>query len=154
MKKYLYLLLLALVPAMTFTACGSDDDELDPENVNQDDVQISKPTLKETANQIILTYNESYGNFVVNMVETYEFQGERLVKVTFSETFPSEKLAKQFMEEIQKDPEEAERYKNISRSGRTITYDATAEFQDYTKSQIKEMLQWRMEEWDHMNEFK
>ena len=146
MKKYLYLLLLALVPAMTFTACGSDDDDLD--DIQPEDVKFSKPTLKETSNQLILTYNEIYGTFVINVVETYEFQGEQLVKVTVSETFPKEDLAKQFMEEVKNDPEDVEYYKNLSRSGRTVTYDATAQFQEYTKSQIKQMLQRRVEYWD------
>ena len=110
---------------MTFTACGSDDDN-EPE-FNPGDVKFSKPTLTETSKQLILTYNESYEDLVVNIVETYEFEGDVLVKVTFSETFPNESMAQEFMEDIQSDPEEVLYYRNLTRSGRTVTYDATNE---------------------------
>lgn len=147
MKKYLYLLLLALVPAFTFTACG-DDDELDPDDVNPEDVQVSKPTLKEDGNKVTLTYAESYGTWKITIVETYEFQGERLVRATISETFPTEDLAKLFMEEVQADPEEQEWYKDLSRSGKTVTYDATESYAQYSKQEIMAMLQQRIATWD------
>jgi len=147
MKKYLYLLLLALVPTMTFTACGNDnkeDDELDP-----DDIEISKPVMKESGNTITYSYSTSYAGLTVNFVETYTFNGEQIAKVTISETFPSEALAKQFMEELENDTSEMETYKNLSRSGKTVTYDATEAYSEYTKDEIKEMLQWRTQEWEH-----
>ena len=149
MKKYLYLLLLALVPAMTFTACGNDkDDELDP-----GDIELSKPVMKESGNTITFSYSTSYAGLTVNFVETYTFNNDEVVKVTISETFPSESLAKQFMEEIQNDPKEKVSYKDITRSGKTITWDGTKSYSGYSKSQVKKMLQWRTEEWDHMMDF-
>ena len=147
MKKYLYLLLLALVPAMTFTACGDDKDDLD--DITPSDVNFSEPTFKETNNSFILTYSQAIGSTQVGYTETYTFQGEQVVSVSISMTFPSESLAKQFMEEIAKDPQSKEAYRNITRNGKTCTYDATEYYKDMTKSEIREQLQWRVDEWEH-----
>ena len=149
MKKYFYLLLLALVPAMTFTACGSDDDN-EPE-FNPGDVKFSKPTLTETSKQLILTYNESYEDLVVNIVETYEFDGDVLVKVTFSETFPNEAMAQEFIDDLNSDPEESLYSRHLTRNGRTVTYDATSDYKGKTKEEIRKFLQYRVDNWDRQS---
>ena len=55
------------------------------------------------------------------------------------------------MEDIQSDPEEVLYYRNLTRSGRTVTYDATNEYKGKTKEEIRKFLQYRVDNWDRQS---
>lgn len=143
MKKYLYLLLLALVPALTFTACGDDkDEELDP-----DDIEISEPTLKDEGNKITFTYSSTYGTMTCIYKEVYKFEDDVLVGVDVQVTMPNEELAKALVEELK---DHVESYADVTRKGKTVTYTQLVEEEyEQTKEEVLEYLQWRKEEWAH-----
>lgn len=145
MKKYLYLLLLALVPTMTFTACGNDnkeDDELDP-----DDIEISEPTLKDEGNKITFTYSSTYGTMTCIYKEVYKFEDDVLVGVDVQVTMPNEELAKALVEELK---DHVESYADVTRKGKTVTYTQLVDEEyEQTKEEVLEYLQLRKEEWAH-----
>jgi len=147
MKKYLYLLMLALTPALSFTACGDDDEDLD--DIDPDDVTIVKPVLKDSGNTITFTYGESYGSYKFTITEEYNFQNDICVSARITETYPNETLAK----EAENGYIEGGDASKISRKGKTITYDCTEEFKGMSKQEIKEMLQWRADEWEHHHNY-
>ena len=146
MKKYLYLLLLALVPAMTFTACGDDkDEELDP-----DDIEISKPTLKDEGNKITFSYSTAYGTMTCLYTEVYKFENNKLVGVDVNVSMPNEELAKALVEELKA---QSEVYANVTRKGKTVTYTQLVDAEDaQTKEEVLTYLQLRVDEWDHMRQ--
>lgn len=146
MKKYLYLLLLALVPAMTFTACGDDkDEELDP-----DDIEISKPTLKDEGNKITFSYSTAYGTMTCLYTEVYKFENNKLVGVDVNVSMPNEELAKALVEELKA---QSEVYANVTRKGKTVTYTQLVDAEDaQTKEEVLTYLQLRVDERDHMRQ--
>ena len=158
MKKYLYLLLLALVPAMTFTACGNEkidnpkfvglfdkDEELDP-----DDIEISKPTLKDEGNKITFSYSTAYGTMTCLYTEVYKFENNKLVGVDVNVSMPNEELAKALVEELKA---QSEVYANVTRKGKTVTYTQLVDAEDaQTKEEVLTYLQLRVDERDHMRQ--
>lgn len=143
MKKYLYLLLLALVPAMTFTACGDDKDEvLDPKSPDNPGVTVKDASFKESGNKLILTYNVS-GSTLEGDVFTFEdewtceFNGEQLTRSSHVYTMPSSAIAKSVAEELK---DEAEPGYSVSYSGSKVTYVDTPEWSDMSKTEIRYVM--------------
>ena len=146
MKKYLFMAALFCMGSVCFTSCGDDDDE--NEIINPDtDVVVSKPTLKKVEGKsLTLSYSESVGKVKINIVEEWLFENSLCVKATVTETYPSESLAKTALEEMQKEGEA----ENLTRDGKKLIYDASESYRGMSYQNIEEMLNWRIEEWEHM----
>ncbi|MBQ1909615.1 MAG: hypothetical protein II170_06720 [Bacteroidaceae bacterium] len=129
MKKFLFLCLTAMCCA--FISCG-DDDEPKGGNTNG---QVAA-TIKETANQLVLTYTTTTPGFTYTTTWTCDFQNDKCVSSTMTQTYPSEAIAKMVYDEL--DDED----KRIARlSGRSVIIDMTAEHKDMTREQIKITMQ-------------
>ena len=143
MKKFLYLLLLALVPAMTFTACGDDKDEvLDPKDPDNPGVTIKDASFKESGNKLILTYYVSGSSregdiFTYEDEWTCEFNGEQLTRSSHVYSMPSSAIAKSVAAEIQ---ENAEPGYSVSYSGSKVTYVDTPDLDDMSKTELRYIM--------------
>lgn len=129
MKKFMFFCLMALGCMASFSSCGDDDDD---EIVNNGgDVAVRKAELKETSNQLILTYAMSYNGVTVNEKWTCTFDGETLVSSYIEITYPNESMAKLAYDEA------VANEAKVTLKGKTISVDTTDEYKDMTRTQIK-----------------
>lgn len=136
MKKYLFLCLMAM-GCLTFTACGSDDDEdLDDIEINEGDIKVGQAELKETSNQLILSWAISVQNIKVSVKWTCTFKDDICTKSLWEYTYPSETYAKAAYENAMQVKDEYDRT-IYSYKGKVYTEDDTADYEGDSREEIK-----------------
>ena len=86
--------------------------------------------------------------------ETATFDSNDLcIKFIEQETYPSKDYANAAWEEYKAeeadDPAEWAKY---SKDGKTITYDATEDWKGKSKEEVRQYMEWMLEEYKHWNE--
>ena len=132
--KKMMLMGLMVLGCMTFGACGDDDDNSGEQGGNGTEVTVTKPEIKETANQLVLTYTMVTKGGSCNVKWTCDFEGDKLVKSIMTQTFSKESDARASFEAYKADPEDAGEY---SLNGKTITVDNTEQYKGESKQVIK-----------------
>lgn len=129
MKKILFLCLTAL--CCSFISCGDDDEP----KVSNGDGQVNA-TLKETANQLVLTYGISESGFSMTTIWTCDFQNDKCVSSTMTQTYPTAELAK-----IAYDALDAETKRTAKLDGRSVIIDMTYLYQGIDRATIKASME-------------
>lgn len=141
MKKYLFLFLMTL-GCFAFTACGDDEDDvLNPDNPGQVDVKVGKAEIKESANQLVLTYGITVQGLTVSVKWTCDFQNELCTRSVTEWTYPSEILAQAAYEAAVEEKDEWDTTV-YSYKGKVYIEDDTEEYRGTSKQEIKEEMQW------------
>lgn len=141
MKKYLFLSMAAIAALFTFASCG-DDDEIEPDDINLEDVKVDKAKFTETTNQMVLTYTISFPGLSsekVNVKHTVGFQGDACSSFITEYTYSKEFYAKQSYEDAManKDEDDLTVY---SYKGKVYKEDETAYYKGQSKDEIREYL--------------
>jgi len=141
MKKYLFLFLMTL-SCVTFTACGDDEEEvLNPDNPGQVDVKVGKAEIKESANQLVLTYGITVQGLTVSVKWTCDFQNDQCTRSVTEWTYPSETLARATYEAAVEEKDEWDTTV-YSYKGKVYIEDDTEDYRGTSKQEIKEEMQW------------
>lgn len=141
MKKYLFLFLMTL-GCFAFTACGDDEDDvLNPDNPGQVDVKVGKAEIKESANQLVLTYGITVQGLTVSVKWTCDFQNELCTRSVTEWTYPSEILAQAAYEAAVEEKDEWDTTV-YSYKGKVYIEDDTEDYRGTSKQEIKEEMQW------------
>jgi len=137
MKKFLFFCLMGLVSMMSFTACGDDEDESILDEGGKEQVEASKPELKDNGNQLILTYTMKAPGTSVNVTWTADFQNNLCVSSVQKMVYSSERIAQLSYEEYLKDGNAD----NVSINGKTLTLDTTSEFAGMQKEVVRAAME-------------
>lgn len=140
MKKYLFLSMAAIAALLTFASCG-DDDEIEPDDINSENVKVGKAKFTETANQMVLTYSISVVNEKVEMKHTATFQGDECSRFITESTYPKESYAKAAYEDAManKDAGDETVY---SYKGKVFTEDETYYYKGQSKDEVRQYLKY------------
>ena len=149
MKKYLFLCLMALGCA-TFTACGDDEEDLiDLNNPGEVDVKVGKAEIKESANQLVLTYGITVQNMTVSVKWTCDFQNDLCTRSVTEWTYPSESYAKMAYEAAVAEKEDWDTTV-YSYKGKVYIEDDTEDYRGVSKQEIKTEMQWYAEAYNNV----
>lgn len=143
MKKYLFLCMAAIAALLAFTSC-SDDDEIDPDDINPGNVAVGKAKFTETANQMTLTYAISFPGLSsekVNVKHTADFKDDACTSFITEYTYSKETYAKQSYEASvsEKDDDDQTVY---SYKGKVFIEDDTYYYKGQTKDQVRQYLKY------------
>ncbi len=140
MKKYLFLCMAAIAALLAFTSC-SDDDEIDPDDINPDNVAVGKAKFTETANQMVLTYTVSVLTEKVNMKHTATFKDDLCNSFISEATYSKEQYARQSYEDAiaNKTDDDQTVY---SYKGKVFIEDDTYYYKGQTKDQVRQYLKY------------
>ncbi len=138
MKKYLFLCMAAIATLLTFSACG-DDDEIEPNDINPENVKVEKAKFTETTNQMTLTFTIKIDKFSVPVKITATFQGDQCSSYITEYTYPNDSMAKQAYEA---NKSSAGQYDTTvySYKGKVYTEDDTADYRGVPKDEIRQEL--------------
>ena len=140
MKKYLFLSMAAIAALFAFASCG-DDDEIEPNEINPEDVKVGKAKFTETANQMVLTYTISVLTEKVDMKHTATFQGDECIRFITESSYSKESYAKAAYEDAManKDDDDETVY---SYKGKVFTEDETAYYKGESKDEVRRHLKY------------
>ena len=145
MKKYFYLCLITLGCMLTFSACGSNDDDPTLEDIEraaeQGDADIAA-TLQDNGNELVIFYTSSIGSYKATAKGVYTFDGSsddsQCIKAILTETYPSAEIAKAVFD---LEDEEDKINGTVKLNGKQVIIDFTNDFKGMPKAEIKKYLE-------------
>lgn len=140
MKKFFYLMSLCLcmfAGVAVMTSCGDDDDidDIDPDNIE------IEAGIKDNGKTMSLTIDYA-GVYKSVQTATFESADDKAKVVKFIEqmVYSSSKYADAAWESMS-----ASDHEGWKRDGKTFTYDATDDFKEFTKAEIRSIFEAELE---------
>lgn len=145
MKKYFYLCLIALGCMLTFSACGSDDDEPTLEDLERAAEQGQgnlQATLQDNGNELVIFYTAQVGPYQATARGVYTFDGSsddsKCISVIMTETYPSAEVAKSVFDQ---ESENKKANGTVKLNGKQVISDNSEDFKGMPKAEVKRFLE-------------
>lgn len=134
LKWNFFIVLFMLCSVPMFMGCGDDDDKIDP-----DDLNTTYIGWKDVGNKATFGFKQSVGGVSWQGLVTLTFDGSGenaiCTKCMVEETWPNDDMAKASEAEHKRVGD-----KNVSRSGKKVTYEEDA-FVGSTRKDLKTVIQ-------------